>query len=81
MWVLKKNISHKMKGRISKNSLFFSTKTCLIERDFFLAPRMYVKSTVKPILRGHSKTDQKLAFKTDYPFLQVKSIAGFTVIV
>ena len=31
--------------------------------------------TVKPVLSGHSKQDQKLDFKTDYRLMQVKSIA------
>ena len=31
--------------------------------------------TVKPVLSGHSKEDQKLVFKTDYRLIQVKSIA------
>ena len=31
--------------------------------------------TVKPVLRGHSKEDQTLFFKTDYRLMQVKSIA------
>ena len=30
--------------------------------------------TAKPVLSGHSKTDQKLVFKTDYSLMQVKSI-------
>ena len=28
--------------------------------------------TVKPVLRGHSKEDQKLVIKTDYCLMQVK---------
>ena len=31
--------------------------------------------TVKPVLSGHSKGRPKLFFKTDYRFMQVKSIA------
>ena len=31
--------------------------------------------TVKPVLSGHPKKDQKLVFKTDYRLMQVKSIA------
>ena len=31
--------------------------------------------TVKPVLRGLSKEDQKLVFKTDYRLMQVESIA------
>ena len=31
--------------------------------------------TVKPVLRGHSKKDKKLVFKTDFSLMQVKSIA------
>ena len=31
--------------------------------------------TVKPVLRGHSKEEQKLVLKTDYRLMQVKSIA------
>ena len=30
--------------------------------------------TVKPVLGSHSKTRQKLVFKTDYRLMQVKSI-------
>ena len=33
-------------------------------------------STVKPVLSGHSKEDQKLVFKTNYHLMQVKSIKG-----
>ena len=32
------------------------------------------KCTVKPVLSGHSKRRPKLIFKTDYRFMQVKSI-------
>ena len=31
--------------------------------------------TVKPVLSGHSKEDQKLVFKNDYHLIQVKNIA------
>ena len=31
--------------------------------------------TVKPVLSSQSKDDQKLVFNTDYPLLQVQSIA------
>ena len=31
--------------------------------------------TVKPVLSGHSRRRPKLAFKTDYCLMQVKSIA------
>ena len=31
--------------------------------------------TVKPVLNGHSQTDQKLLFKTNYHLMPVKSIA------
>ena len=31
-------------------------------------------NTVKSVLSGHSKKDQKLVFKTDYCLMQVKSI-------
>ena len=34
-----------------------------------------LESTVKTVLRGHSKRRQKIVFKTDYHFMQVKSIA------
>ena len=33
------------------------------------------KNTVKPVLSGHSERRSKLAFKTNYPLMQVKSIA------
>ena len=32
-------------------------------------------STVKPMLNGHSQKDRKSVFKTNYPLMQVKSIA------
>ena len=32
-------------------------------------------NTVKPVLSGYSKKEQKLFFKTDYRLMQVKSIA------
>ena len=32
-------------------------------------------STVKPVLNDHSQKDKKLVFKTNYPLMQVKSIA------
>ena len=32
------------------------------------------KGTVKPVLRGHQKRSQKLVFKNDYRFMQVKSL-------
>ena len=32
-------------------------------------------STVKPVLSGHSKRTPKIGDKTDYPLMQVKSIA------
>ena len=32
-------------------------------------------TTVKPVLSGHSKGEQRLVFKTDYCLMQVKSIA------
>ena len=35
------------------------------------------RNTVKPVLSGHSKQDQKLVFKTDYRLMQVESIAAF----
>ena len=31
-------------------------------------------TTVKPVLSGQAKKDQKLAFKRDYRLMQVKSI-------
>ena len=31
--------------------------------------------TVKPVLAATQKEDQNLVFKTDYPLMQVKSIA------
>ena len=31
--------------------------------------------TVKLVLNGHTQKDRKLVFKTDYPLMQVKSIA------
>ena len=33
------------------------------------------KSTIKPVLSGHSKRTQKMIFNTDYRIMQVKSIA------
>ena len=33
------------------------------------------RPTVKPVVNGHSKRDQKLFFKTDYRLMQDKSIA------
>ena len=38
-------------------------------------PQAEHSSTVKPVLSGHSKEDQRLVFKTDYRLMQVKSIA------
>ena len=38
---------------------------------------LQIYSTVKPVLGGHSKGDQKLFFKTHYRLMQVKSIAEF----
>ena len=43
-----------------------------------LQRHLQVKSktyTVKPVLSGHSKRRPKMFFKTDYPLMQVKSIA------
>ena len=37
------------------------------------------KSTVKPVLSGHSKEDQKLVFKTDYHLMQVQSITEYSL--
>ena len=37
-------------------------------------------NTVKPVLSGHSKKDQILAFKTDYCLMQVKSIAEGSIL-
>ena len=34
-----------------------------------------IGATVKPVLNGHSQKYQKLVFKTNYPLMQVKSIA------
>ena len=39
---------------------------------------MFPLSTVKPVLSGHSKEDQKLVFKTDYRLMQVESIAEYS---
>ena len=36
---------------------------------------LFLIITVKPVLSGHSKEDQKLVSKTDYRLMQVKSIA------
>ena len=36
---------------------------------------MLIGTTVKPVLSGHSKVEQKLGFKTAYRLVQVKSIA------
>ena len=36
---------------------------------------LQILNTVNPVLSGHSKRDQKLAFKTHYRLMQVKSIA------
>ena len=38
-------------------------------------PLQHISNTVKPVLSGHSKKDQKLGFQTDYRLMQVKSIA------
>ena len=32
---------------------------------------------VKPVYKRHSQKDQKLDFKTNYPLMQVKSIAEY----
>ena len=45
---------------------------------FYQDPHTNSWSTVKPVLSGHSKTDQKLFFKIDYclmKLMQIKSIA------
>ena len=34
-----------------------------------------MSSTVKPVYKGHSQKGRKLVFKTDYRFMEVKSIA------
>ena len=36
--------------------------------------------TVKPVLSGHSKEEQKMVFKTEYRFIQVKSIAEYSIL-
>ena len=36
---------------------------------------IHVHCTVKPVLNSHSKRRQKLVLKTDYPLMQVESIA------
>ena len=36
--------------------------------------------TVKPVLSGHSKKDQKLVFKMNYHLMQVKSIAESAIL-
>ena len=43
--------------------------------DFLQALTGRFCCTVKPVLSGHSKRRQKLVFKTNYPLMQVKSIA------
>ena len=35
-------------------------------------------TTVKPVYNGHSQKDHKLVFKTNYPLMQVKSIADWS---
>ena len=41
----------------------------------FTCPYFGICGTVKPVLSSQSKEDKKLVFKTDYPLLQVKSMA------
>ena len=41
----------------------------------FQYPSIVFLSTVKPVLRGHSKRRTKLVFKTDYRLMKVESIA------
>ena len=37
--------------------------------------QLHFSDTVKPVLSGHSKIRPKLGLKTDYRFMQIKSIA------
>ena len=49
-----------------------------VDNDFLHATKVTTEKNedaVKPVLNGHSKEDQKLAFKTNYCLMQVKSIA------
>ena len=39
--------------------------------------KCFFLNTVKPALRGHSKRRPKIGFKSDYPFMQVKSILQY----
>ena len=49
---------------------------CFIIENTYTAETTYTHlHTVKPVLCGHSKIDQKFGFKTNYPLMQVKSIA------
>ena len=45
---------------------------CSVLAQKVLLPTLF---TVKPVLSGHSKRRPKLVFKTNYPLMQVKSIA------
>ena len=64
-------------GKTRPCSTFFKQQT---HRSWFTliafsTPYQVVKSTVKPVLSGHSKRRPKLVFETDYHLMQVKSIA------
>ena len=59
-------------GRYSKASKYFAA---ILAKQSKL-----VSKTVKPVLSGHSKEDQKLVFKTDYRLMQVKSMAEWSIL-
>ena len=51
------------------DKIFWAKKNCRIRRCIIYT------ITVKPVLRGHSKTDKTKVLKTDYHLMQDKSIA------
>ena len=65
---------------MTRQTAFVMIGTLKVNRIFPFSLRMttsqgqYMGNTVKPVLSCHSKR-QKIVFKTDYHFLQVKSIA------
>ena len=49
--------------------------SCVLPYSVVTCSLSIAQNTVKPVLSGHSKEDQRLVFETDYCLLKVKSIA------
>ena len=54
--------------------MVFTGQVCRFTQTFIII-HLRMNSTVKPVISDHSKRRPKIGFKTDYHFMQVKSIA------